>query len=52
MAITPLCDKCHNELNDYGAILLSPPDSDSMVKKLHLCKNCYQQIITGIKNKD
>ena len=42
MAINPLCDKCKTELNDFGAILLSPPDERSTVKKFHICKECYE----------
>lgn len=45
MAIKPKCDKCKKELEDYGAILLSPPDDEEKVKKYHLCKECYKKII-------
>jgi hypothetical protein len=44
MAIKPACDKCKQELTDFGGILFSPPDKDVMVKKWHLCKGCYQII--------
>jgi len=44
MAISPTCDKCGQELTDYGAIILSPPNKQSEVKKLHICQACYQQI--------
>lgn len=46
MAISPTCDKCKKELEDFGGILLSPPDEKGMVKKYHLCKECYSTIIT------
>ncbi len=49
MAIKPLCDVCKKELTDYGAILLSPPDKKSMVKKYHICKSCYKDIKKNIK---
>ena len=42
MAIKPKCDKCKEELKEFGAILLSPPDKKSTVKKFHLCKKCYR----------
>jgi hypothetical protein len=42
MAIKPVCDKCKEELKEFGAILLSPPDSESKVKKFHLCVSCYE----------
>lgn len=49
MAIKPTCDVCKKELKDFGGILLSPPDSRSKVKKFHLCKNCYQEIVKKLK---
>lgn len=45
MTIKPICDFCKQELNEFGAILLSPPDEKSNVKKYHVCKKCYQEII-------
>ncbi len=45
MAIEPICDKCKNTLNDYGGILLSPPDTENKVVKYHLCKRCYKAIV-------
>lgn len=44
MAIRPICDLCGEELNEYGAILLSPPDDSGSVKKYHICKKCYEKI--------
>lgn len=44
MAIIPKCDKCKEELSDFGGILLSPPDDKNMVRKFHLCKKCYEEI--------
>ena len=46
MVIKPICDKCRNELDDFGGILFGPPDKDSKVEKFHLCKNCYGEIIS------
>jgi hypothetical protein len=48
MAINPECDKCKEELNDFGGILLSPPDENSKVRKLHICKSCYEEIVKDI----
>jgi hypothetical protein len=45
MAIKPVCDKCKKELDDFGGILLSPPDQDSRVKKFHLCRMCYKEVV-------
>ncbi len=44
MAIRPICDICKKELSGFGAIPLSPPDKDNMVKKYHVCKTCYLEI--------
>ncbi|MEK6892733.1 MAG: hypothetical protein AABX07_00870 [Nanoarchaeota archaeon] len=49
MTINPKCDKCKKELNEFGAILLSPPDKDNNIKKLHLCKECYLEIVKNFK---
>ena len=35
-------EELEQELKDFGAILLSPPDKDNSVKKFHLCKQCYK----------
>ena len=42
------CDFCHKELTELGAILLSPPDKNSMVRKKHMCKNCFDRIEVGV----
>ena len=49
MSIKPICDKCKQELSDFGGILLSPPDEKGMVKKMHLCKGCYNEIVIDFK---
>ena len=35
------CDACGKPLTELGGIGLSPPDSNSMTKKTHLCISCY-----------
>ena len=42
--INPKCNYCNDELNEFGAILLSPPDKLNSVLKFHICKNCYEKI--------
>jgi hypothetical protein len=49
MTIQPHCDKCHQELQEFGGILLSPPDSENQVKKFHLCQKCYQEILKSFE---
>ena len=46
--IDPKCNRCGDELEEFGAILLSPPDEDGKVRKDHLCVDCYNSICTGI----
>lgn len=41
MVIDPICDKCGKQLNEFGAVLLSPPDKENNVKKFNICKDCY-----------
>ena len=48
--IKPNCDKCKKELNEFGGILLSPPDNDRKVTKYHLCKKCYEEIESLLAN--
>ncbi len=45
MAIQPRCDFCGKELVDFGALLFSAPDANSMVLKDHVCKACYAKVI-------
>jgi hypothetical protein len=49
MSIKPICDKCKQELVDFGGILLSPPDKQNKVDKMHLCVACYQGIVSTFK---
>ena len=44
MSIKPNCDKCKQELTEFGGILLSPPDKQEMARKWHLCVDCYNDI--------
>ena len=50
MSIAPKCNKCKNELKEFGGILLSPPNKD-LVKKFHLCKECYAKVYKIINKK-
>ena len=42
--IKPICDMCKKELDDFGALLFSPPERDGKVEKKHICKKCYENI--------
>jgi hypothetical protein len=39
--IKPNCFICKEELEEFGGILLSPPDHDGKVEKKHICIKCY-----------
>jgi hypothetical protein len=47
--ISPTCDKCNRELQDFGALAFSPPEtqpdgsSGREVEKYHLCASCWQE---------
>jgi len=49
MSIEPRCAKWKKELKEYGAILLSPPKCDNTVEKFHLCRGCYDEVITSCR---
>jgi hypothetical protein len=42
--IAPRCNSCAADLDEFGGILLSPPDRDGKCKKFHLCTECYVEI--------
>ena len=49
MTIKPTCDKCKQDLDDFGALLFSPPDEKNNVKKFHLCKDCYNSLVQKLE---
>ena len=42
--IKPICAWCGEELDAFGAILLSPPTLEGTVMKYHCCKKCFNKI--------
>ena len=44
MSIKPTCDKCKKELEEFGALLFSPPNENNKTRKFHICKDCYEEI--------
>jgi hypothetical protein len=52
VTIKPICDICGKELEEFGAILLSPPDDYNKVEKFHLCRECYEEIKSMIRKFD
>ncbi len=49
--IAPKCDKCHDELTDFGALAFSPPDTDGQVTKYHLCVRCFDLLQQWLKER-
>jgi len=49
MAIRLKCDKCNKELAKPGALLFSPPNKKSIVRKFHLCIKCYGEMLKALK---
>jgi hypothetical protein len=54
--IRPKCDKCGNELQAYGGLAFSPPetmpdDSPSrQVDKIHICVKCWRDFMAWLNN--
>lgn len=38
------CDFCPKELDDLGALIFGPP-TESRVRKLHMCRDCYHKFM-------
>ena len=41
--IKPYCNMCGNELEDFGAILLSPPDKEDRIKNIIFAKSVLRK---------
>ena len=46
-----MCEMCKKELEDFGGILLSPPNEKNEVRKFHLCVNCYDKVQDNLRGK-
>lgn len=48
--ITPKCDKCGKEMETFGALVLSPPQTFAnnscgrIVDKYHICADCWNAL--------
>lgn len=40
--IKPICDFCDQELTEFGGILFSPPQTNWLVRKWHVCVGCME----------
>jgi hypothetical protein len=45
VSIAIFCERCHIELIEPGALLLSPPDDQWHVQKSHLCVTCWPTFV-------
>lgn len=50
MTVCFSCDRCDDEIDVPGAILLSPVSRDHLCLKLHLCVKCYEQIRSDMED--
>jgi len=50
--IKPICDRCGKELEEFGALLFSPPDKYNGVIKYHLCKECFNALVDDFRTLD
>jgi len=49
MPISPRCDfkiaeNCEGDIKHFGALLFSPPNENNMVRKYHICINCFNKL--------
>lgn len=42
--LTLACVRCGNMLSKQGGLLFSPPDGEQRVRKIHLCRECWELI--------
>lgn len=46
--ITPICDKCGKEFEEFGALAFSPPKND-LCLKYHICKTYWDKFVIWLK---
>jgi len=46
MSLDQRCNKCGDHLHEFGGLMIGPPYEDGKVVKWHLCRSCYQFIIS------
>ena len=55
--ISPTCDKCGGELEEFGALAFSPPETladdtpGREVEKYHLCQSCWLEFKRWLEKK-
>ena len=48
--IQPYCDRCKKEMFTSGALVFSPPFTANEVRKWHLCRTCYGELLTWLRD--
>ncbi len=43
------CVRCGNLLSRQGGLMFSPPDREQRVKKIHLCRQCWEIVELWLK---
>jgi len=51
MSISPVCNMCGKKLNEFGALVFSPPTKSNVVKKYHICKSCFNKLEKTLQKK-
>lgn len=46
------CIRCGDILNKQGGLLFSPPDREQRVRKIHLCRGCWELIEMWMRTYD
>jgi hypothetical protein len=55
--IKPKCDKCGEELQEYGGLAFSPPETlpdgspGCQVYKIHICAKCWKLLLKWLKSR-
>jgi len=49
MAISPTCDVCGKKLKEFGGLIFSPPDKKDIVRKYHICQDCFKRLKKSFK---
>ena len=44
------CKLCKKGIKEPGALIFSPPDSDDILKKYHICVGCWPSVLRFIKD--
>jgi len=49
MSISPICHICEKELKRFGGLIFGPPNKKDIVKKYHICRDCFKKLEKSFK---